>query len=157
MELDLTRSAKKNKKGFCRYINQKRKVQEGVIPFFPTPVGNKRCLVTMNKAKADELKNFLPQSSLAAAPYTPFEYRWMRRWRLKHCLLHCKWRFTGYMCYCVRNMNIHKCMRPNEMHPRILKELSDAVANPLSMIFEMLWQSGEDRGDWKKKHCHTHF
>ena len=41
-------------------------------------------------------------------------------------------------------------MRPNEIHPWVLRELADEVAKPPSVVCERLWQFGEAVTDWKR-------
>ncbi|GAB0207760.1 mitochondrial enolase superfamily member 1 [Grus japonensis] len=41
-------------------------------------------------------------------------------------------------------------MGPDNIHPRALRELSDVIVRPLSIIFETSWRSGDVPEDWKK-------
>ncbi|KFW65289.1 hypothetical protein AS28_02209, partial [Pygoscelis adeliae] len=50
----------------------------------------------------------------------------------------------------LRHLKVHKSMGPKEIHSRVLKELADEVAEPLSIVFEKSWQSGGVPTDWKR-------
>ncbi|KFV79716.1 hypothetical protein N308_03870, partial [Struthio camelus australis] len=47
-------------------------------------------------------------------------------------------------------LDIHKSMGPDGMQPRVLRELADVIARPLSILLERSWRTGEVPEDWKK-------
>ncbi|CAM5106487.1 unnamed protein product [Natator depressus] len=50
----------------------------------------------------------------------------------------------------LEKLDEHKSMGTDALHPRVLKELADVIAEPLVILFEKSWRSGEVPDDWKK-------
>jgi len=48
-------------------------------------------------------------------------------------------------------LDTHKSMGPDGKHPQVLRELADAIAEPLSIIFERSWRRGEVTQDWSRQ------
>ncbi|KAK4811018.1 hypothetical protein QYF61_015722 [Mycteria americana] len=53
--------------------------------------------------------------------------------------------FACEICY----ENTHKSMGPDEIHPRVLKELAEVLTKPLSIIYQQSWLTGEVPADWR--------
>ena len=46
-------------------------------------------------------------------------------------------------------MDCHKSMGPDEIHPRVLRELVEVIAEPLSIIYQHSLLMGEVPEDWR--------
>ncbi|CAM5114317.1 unnamed protein product [Natator depressus] len=140
LELQLARDVKSNKKGFFRYVGNKKKAKESVGPLL-NEGGN---LVTEDVEKANVLNAFFASvftnkvSSQTALGIT----EWGRDGQ------------PSVEIEVVRDylekLDVHKSMGPDELHPRVLKELAAVIAEPLAIIFENSWRTGEVPDDWKK-------
>jgi len=56
----------------------------------------------------------------------------------------------GFVRNRLSNLDAHKSMGPDGMHPRVMRELADVVAEALSIVFERFWRTGEVPEDWRK-------
>ncbi|KAK1213491.1 PARP8 ribosyltransferase, partial [Pygoscelis papua] len=47
------------------------------------------------------------------------------------------------------HLDAHKSMGPDGIHPRVLRELAEELAKPLSIIYQQSWLTGEVPDDWR--------
>ncbi|KAJ7427229.1 hypothetical protein WISP_08877 [Willisornis vidua] len=51
--------------------------------------------------------------------------------------------------YLLSNLDPHKSMGPDGLHPRVMRELAEELDKLLSIIYQQSWLSGEVPDDWK--------
>ncbi|CAM5130495.1 unnamed protein product, partial [Natator depressus] len=141
LELQLARDVKSNKKGFFRYVSNKKKVKESVGPLL-NEGGN---LVSEDVEKVNVLNAFFASvftnkvssqtTALGSTAWGGGDQPSVEKEVLRDYL---------------EKLDVHKSMGPDALHPRVLKELAEVIAEPLTIIFENSWRSGEVPDDWKK-------
>ncbi|CAM5158164.1 unnamed protein product [Eretmochelys imbricata] len=140
LELQLARDVTSKKKGFFRYVS-KKKVKESVGPLL-NEGGN---LVTEDVEKANVLNAFFASvftnkvssqtTALGSTAWGEGDQPSVEKEVVQDYL---------------EKLDEHKSMGPDALHLRVLNELADVIAEPLAIIFENSWQSGEVPDDWKK-------
>ncbi|KFV90098.1 hypothetical protein N327_01950, partial [Fulmarus glacialis] len=49
----------------------------------------------------------------------------------------------------LHHLDTHKSMRPDEIHPRVLRELAEVLTKPLSILYQQSWLTREVPVDWR--------
>uniref|UniRef100_A0A493T5Q6 Reverse transcriptase domain-containing protein n=1 Tax=Anas platyrhynchos platyrhynchos TaxID=8840 RepID=A0A493T5Q6_ANAPP len=144
LELNLATAVKDNKKRFYKYINTKRRTRENLHPLLDVG-GN---LVTRDEEKAEVLNAFFASvfSGKTGCSLDTQYPELVERDGEQDVALTIHEELVGDL---LRHLDVHKSMGPDGIHPRVLRELAEELAKPLSIIYQQSWLSGEVPADWR--------
>ncbi|CAJ0946553.1 unnamed protein product [Ranitomeya imitator] len=136
-ELRLARDAKRNKKVCWGYVKSKRKVKDA-IGFLQD--GNYE-MVRKDVEKAELLNSYFASVCSQKENLTSTDF---------HCPI--KGIEESRISISIKIVRKPKFKSPgqDELHPRVLKEIAEEIFEPLSIIFENSWRTGEVPEDWRR-------
>jgi len=136
---------------FYRYVDQKRWAKVSVPPL----INVKGELALTDEEKAEVLNEFFAlvftgnqDSNISHVPEPSIPKPLGGDQRSKSHSIVSSEQVRDYL----KRLNANQSIEPDDILPRVLRELADVVAKLLSIIFEKLWLSGEVPGDWRKGH-----
>ena len=146
-EKNISRNAKENPKQFWKYANSKTKVKDSIpdldIPGTDDETGKFESTKT-DKEKANVLSDFFSSvfTTENKQNIPPFE-------KLTDHILENLKTTQEMVLKKLKALKTNKSQGPDGIHPRVLQELSEELASPLSMIYNSSLETGDVPQDWR--------
>ena len=138
----LAREDKNNKESFFGYVLSKKKSKEVVGSVW----GDDGVMVTADRDKAEVFNTFFALVFSQKENDTQVgENEAENTGKGIDCRIE-KEVIQQYLA----TLNEIKSPGPDELHSRVLKELAEEISEPLAIIFEKSWRTGEVPMDWRK-------
>ncbi|NXM00374.1 LIN1 transcriptase, partial [Tyrannus savana] len=143
-EVKLATSVKDNKKSFYKYINNKRRGKENLHSLMDSE-GN---IVNRDEEKAEVLNTYFASvfTRKTGGPQGNWPLELVDRDRKPNSLPVFQEEIVSDL---LSHLDPHKSMGPDGIHPRVMRELAEELAKPLSIIFQQSRLTGEVPDDWK--------
>ena len=142
-ERDVAKKSKSDPKVFWSHIRHRLKTKSGVAPLLENPQ-DKGSMKFSDVDKANILQNQF--SSVYVKEHEDDIPKWNRRTQMSIAELHVT---NDMVPQEILNMNVNKFCGPDEIPPRILKELIDLLSEPIALILNKMFENGELPHDWK--------
>ncbi|NXG02903.1 RTXE polymerase, partial [Sakesphorus luctuosus] len=139
-KVNLANSVRDNKKSFYKYINNKMRDKENLHSLLDLE-GN---IVKKDEEKAEVLDTYFASvfTSKTGGPQDNWPLELIDR---ESTTVFQETTVTDLLS----QLDPHKSMGPDGIHPRVMRELAEELTKPLSIIFQQSWLSGEVPDDWK--------
>ena len=151
-EKNLARNVKSQPKKFWKYVNNKRTVKTSIPDLYVSDDEDPNFMASADKDKANRLADFF---SGVMTKEIDGVWNLINKPEIRHSLdIEIN---EEIVIKKLSKLKIGKSPGPDNIHPRVLKELKNVIVTPLTLIFKKSLETGTLPEDWKVAHISAIF